>query len=85
MSRRLNREVLPLQKTEAMFFMVLRPLCVSWLGAWMHSHSFSSPSSMQWCNVEDHALVFDLRGHTYCCGSERGVFHTCSLHSDFIL
>ena len=23
------------------------------------------------CNV----VVFDLRGHTYCCGSERGSFH----------
>ena len=40
------------------------------------------------CRSDDDDLVNDLRGHTYCCGSERGLFHTililCTLRVSYI-
>ena len=63
MSRRLNWDTLPLHKPEA-YSRVLE---------------MARPCLLK--IVEDipiaseDVMVFDLRGHTYCCGSERGSFH----------
>ena len=40
-----------------------------------HFHSKVPMVSMMIGSCERDEMVFDLRGHTYCCGSERGSFH----------
>ena len=71
MSRRLNRDPLPLHKPEAYSTLLQWPA----IARGGHLHSMVPLASMMICSCERDEMVFDLRGHTYCCGSERGSFH----------
>ena len=76
MSRRLNRDTLPLHKPEACsnFWQLPDPAC----GCYLHSNGFAGFVGDISLAMED-AMVYDLRGHTYCCGSERGSFTSSGL------
>ena len=71
MSRRLNRDPLPLHKPEA------HSTLLQWPALARGGHLFSMvPLALTMIfSWECDEMVFDLRGHTYCCGSERGFFH----------
>ena len=72
MSRRLNRDTLLLHKPEACsrVLEMARPCLLTTL----HSNDFTDLVENIPIARED-VMVSDLRGHTYCCGSERGFFH----------
>ena len=71
MSRRLNRDSMPLHKLEA-----CSNYCNGHIvhGGYFHSLGFEGFVECPSIGMQDE-LVVDLRGHTYCCGSERGSFH----------
>ena len=71
MSRRLNRDPLPLHKPEACSKLLQWPDLAC--GGYLHSMVPLAPLTI--FSLEWNEMVFDLRGHTYCCGSERGSFH----------
>ena len=73
MSRRLNRDPVPLHKPEACSDNLQWPDTAR-VGYYTTLNGFAGfLDSLSIGNVLE--MVFDLRGHTYCCGSERGSFH----------
>ena len=66
MSRRLNREPMPLHKPEACFQRLLDALHLQGV-----IFLCTESQTTDWSSYATSMMVFDLRGHTYCCGSER--------------
>ena len=71
MSRRLNRDPLPLHKPEACSNILRWPDLAR--GSYLHSMVTLVSLTVFHGNVNE--MILDLRGHTYCCGSESGSFH----------
>ena len=72
MSRRLNRDPLPLHKPEA--FTRVPVMTRPCLLKTFPSNDFTDLVNIIPIAKED-VMVSDLRGHTYCCGSKRGSFY----------